>query len=291
MVDVVLATGQVMPHGPAVENELLVDALRDRGVSAVVEPWGSPAAADARLVVVRTTWDYTDHVVDFLAWVHTTAATTLVVNPAEVVVWNHHKSYLLDLAYAAVPVLPTALVAQGSPAADQRAVLDEHASEVVIKPAVGVGANGALRVDPNDPAAIAHLSSITASGDALIQPFEPSVTRGEVSLIYFGGSYSHAVRKVPAAGDFRVHVFYGGMVEPHEPSVAELSVAASAIAAVSHDLAYARVDLVETERGPVLMELELIEPQLFLDQPGEAAARFADHLTAKLSDSHRALGG
>jgi glutathione synthase/RimK-type ligase-like ATP-grasp enzyme len=104
------------------------------------------------------------------------------------------------------------------------------------------------------------------------------VLGGEVSLIYFGGDYSHAVRKVPATGDFRVHVFYGGVVEPHEPTPMERRVAEAALDAVPHHLAYARVDLVVSDRGPMLMELELIEPQLFLDQPGESAQRLAAHL-------------
>lgn len=282
MVDVVLATGRVMPHGPAVENPLLIDALTARGVTASIEPWGSDAAAAGRLVVVRTTWDYTDHIDEFLAWVRRTAEVTVVVNPAEIIVWNSHKSYLRDLADASVPVIPTTVVRQGASTSEQAAVLAAYDGDVVIKPAVAVGANRTIRIDPAASKAAAHLGALTTDGAALVQPFEPAIVDGEVSLIYLGGGYSHAVRKTPAAGDYRVQVFYGGVVDPHIATGPERAVAVAALAAVPHDLAYARVDLLETEHGLVLMELELIEPQLFLDQPGDAVGRFADHLVGLL---------
>jgi glutathione synthase/RimK-type ligase-like ATP-grasp enzyme len=282
VVDIVLATGQVMPHGPAIEDPLLVDALQAHGVGARVEPWGSEATAAASLVVVRTTWDYTDHVDDFLAWVRRTAEVTTLVNPAEVIVWNSHKSYLHDLAKAGVPVIPTTVVDGGSPEAQQMAALAQYDADVVIKPVVAVGADRTIRVDPANGAASAHLRSLTETGGALIQPFVPAIVSGEVSLIYLGGSYSHAVRKVPAAGDYRVQVFYGGAVEPHARTAAERDVAEAALGAVPNDLAYARVDLVDTTDGPMLMELELIEPQLFLDQPDAALNEFARHLVGLL---------
>jgi glutathione synthase/RimK-type ligase-like ATP-grasp enzyme len=278
LADVVLVTGQVMPHGPATENLLLAEALARRGITTVVEPWGSPGSVAGRVVVVRTTWDYTEHVSDFLDWTRRAAATTTLVNPAEIIEWNSHKSYLLDLAYAAVPVMPTELIRNGITEADRREVLEEYDGDIVIKPAVSVGAIGTIRTSAASDLATAHLRALTETGDALVQPFEPAILDGETSLIYFGGELSHAVRKIPAGGDYRVQVFHGGVVKPHVPTEAERQVADAALAAVAGELAYARVDLVEAARGPVLMELELIEPQLFLDEPGDSADRFADHL-------------
>jgi glutathione synthase/RimK-type ligase-like ATP-grasp enzyme len=272
-----------MPHGPAAENDLLVDALAGRGLDAVVEPWGTAASVAGRLVVVRTTWDYTDNLPEFLGWLRSAAAATVVVNPAEIIEWNSHKSYLLDLAYAAVPVMPTELIRHGASDVEQRDVLEEYDGSVVIKPAVSVAAIGALRAVAASAEAADHLRGLVEAGDALIQPYEPGVVDGEVSLIYFGGEYSHAVRKVPADGDYRVQVFYGGLVEPHVAIEAERQVAEAALAAVPAELAYARVDLVPTSRGPVLMELELIEPQLFLEEPGDPAGGFADHLAHLLA--------
>lgn len=282
MPDVLLATGRLMPHGAEAETPLLVAALHDRGLSAAIAPWGTDTVAAYRLVVVRTTWDYTDNLVEFLRWLRDTAAVTTVVNPVDIIEWNSHKSYLLDLARSAVPVIPTVLVARGASAPARQAALRGHDGAVVVKPAVSVGANGTKLLPASAAEAAAHLERLTSSGDALVQPYLPAITAGEVSLIYFGGEFSHAVRKTPAAGDFRVQVFHGGVVTPHLATEAELAVGATALAAAPRDLAYARVDLVATDDGPMLMELELIEPQLFLDAAGDPAGRFADHLVASL---------
>jgi glutathione synthase/RimK-type ligase-like ATP-grasp enzyme len=272
-----------MPHGLPAEDPLLVAALARRGVTAAIMPWGNPDAADAELVVVRTTWDYTDHVTEFLAWLRQVASATTVLNPVPTIEWNSHKRYLLDLAAAGVPVVPTALVPQWASGQAVGDALGEHGGEVVVKPAVSVGAIGALRGAAASAEVTAHLLSLVAVGDALVQPYQPSITGGEVSLIYFDREFSHAVRKTPATGDYRVQVFHGGVNDQHRPSGDEVSVAAAALASVDGDLAYARVDLVDTARGPALMEVELIEPQLFLDEPSSAAEMFAERLAWRLS--------
>jgi glutathione synthase/RimK-type ligase-like ATP-grasp enzyme len=282
MVDVVVVTAQ-NGQFPELEAELLATALTDHGVETAIAPWGSEASKDGKLVVIRTTWDYTDDRDGFLAWAREVEARRTLLNPLDVIVWNSHKSYLLDLAYAGVPMIPTALVPHGASVADQRDVLEEYEGEIVIKPAVSVGAIGALRALASSPEAAAHLTAHVEVGDMLVQPFEPTVTDGEVSLIYLGGEFSHAVRKFPAEGEYRVQVMYGGTVEPHTPTVDELAVGVTALAAVTDDLAYARVDLLATPHGPAVMELELVEPQLFLDVEPESAGRLADHLIAVMA--------
>jgi glutathione synthase/RimK-type ligase-like ATP-grasp enzyme len=279
--DVVLVTGRDMP---VVETEtpLLLAALTDRGVDASIETWRDEASAHARLVVVRTTWDYVPHHAAFLDWARAVAAVTRLVNPVEVLEWNSHKRYLIDLASAGVDVVPTTLVARGAPYADQRAALAEYADELVIKPAVSVGAIGASRVAARSADAATHLAVLAEAGDVLVQPFEPAVLDGERSLLYFGGEFSHAVRKVPAAGDYRVQAQHGGTVAPYAATSAERAVAATALAAAPGPLAYARVDLVTTVNGPAIMELELVEPELFLRTDAAAAGRFADYLVGLL---------
>lgn len=159
--------------------------------------------------------------------------------------------------------------------------------EVVVKPAVGGGAVGALRAHVNDTHAREHLATLVEAGDALVQPLAPAVTtHGEVSLIYFGGEFSHAVRKIPADGDYRVQTEYGGRVEQHQPSEAELAVATAALACSPLPTTYGRVDLVEVDGQPAVMELEVIEPQLFLDRHPVAPRRFAEQLAREL----RAIG-
>lgn len=281
MAAVVLVTGRDMGKADP-ESHLLVAALRDRGVESVVEPWGDGFDwAAAELVVVRTPWDYSDHHAEFVAWAHGVAGSTRLVNPVEVLEWNSHKGYLLELCRAGVPTLPTTLVPRGAGRDEQLQALAEYDGELVVKPAVSAGARGALRTTSRETRAQQHLASLARTGDALVQPLADAVTTiGEVSLIFFGGVFSHAIRKIPAAGDYRVQAQYGGRVEAHSPAPAELDVAAAALRCAPEPTIYGRVDLVEVAGRPTVMELEVIEPELFLGHDAGAAQRFAHQLLA-----------
>jgi glutathione synthase/RimK-type ligase-like ATP-grasp enzyme len=288
MADVVLVTGRQMPI-PDPESHLLVAALRDLGVDASVQPWGTEYEwRAAPLVAVRTPWDYFDARERFIDWARDVADVTSLVNPFEVLEWNSHKGYLRELRQAGVSAIETTIVRRGASSEEQDAALRTHVGEVVVKPAVGGGAVGALRADAADGLARRHLAALVEWGDALVQPLALSVTtRGEVSLIYFGGEFSHAVRKVPSAGDYRVQKQYGGRVEPHEPSSAERAVGAAALARTPRPTSYGRVDLVEVDGVPAVMELEVIEPELFLGFDQQAPRRFAEHLARELHASGR----
>jgi len=228
---------------------------------------------------IRTTWNYVDHHAAFLEWVDRVAGMTELWNPASVVRWNSHKSYLLDLADRGIDVVPTTLV-RGGEVLDLDRLLDERGwDEVVVKPAVGVGAVGAVRVGRPAGARASSSSDV----DRLVQPLVPEVAAGEVSLIAVDGRVTHAVRKIPAEGDFRVHREYGGREVAHEPSRPELDLATRALAAVGAPLLYARVDCVPTAAGPLLMELELIEPSLFLPlAPPVARAALGDAVARRM---------
>lgn len=241
------------------EDALLVRALAAEGIVAERVPWTRPAAwASFDLAVIRTTWDYTERLPEFLAWVDATASATRVVNAPEVVRWNAHKSYLLDLQARGVPVVPTRLLRRG-----EEARLDDVAGDwkdVVVKGAVDAGARRAWHGAASDGEA--RLRAALAEGDVLVQPFLPEVaTEGEASLVFVDGRFSHAVRKRPAAGDWRVQAQWGGVAAPATPSDEEMRVARAALEAVATPTLHARVDLVAGR----LMELELIEPYLFLD--------------------------
>jgi len=272
-----LLTGESMPK-PDPETHLLTAALTQQGVRYRVLQWTDPAVGlDADLVVVRTPWDYIHRHDEFLAVCRRSPAP--VLNPPDVLAWNSHKGYLVELADAGVPVVPTRLVRAGGNAA----VADgEAGAALVVKPAVSSGSRGAGRFAAGDPAAVTHLGELVADRDALVQPFVESVAEhGERSLIFLGGRFSHAVDKVPAAGDYRVQEMYGGRYRVHEPTAAETAAAEQALAAApARELLYARVDLVEGPDGPLVMELELIEPELFLgfdpEAPGTLAAGIGD---------------
>jgi glutathione synthase/RimK-type ligase-like ATP-grasp enzyme len=153
---------------------------------------------------------------------------------------------------------------------------------VVVKPAVDGGAREALRTDPCSAEAAAHVERLVAAGDVVVQPFAPQIEAGETSLLFFGGELSHAVRKVPAAGDYRVQAHHGGTEHPHEPTPAELETARRAMACAPDRLTYARVDLIDVEGVPTLMELEVIEPDLFLRHDEGALGRFTAAVLAEL---------
>ncbi len=232
---------------------------------------------------IRSTWDYPARHREFLAWTQQVAASTDLWNPAPVVAWNSHKSYLLALARAGVAIVPTVVVPAGEPL-DLVELMDRHGwAEVVVKPAVSAGAVGTERVTRSQARGWAHGDADRSAPDRLVQPFAAEVTDGEVSLVAVGGHVTHAVRKVPAPGDFRVHAHLGGTELVHQPSRSELALAAAALEAVGEPLLYARIDCVTTPDGPVLMELELIEPSLFLPlAPPAARQALADAVAARL---------
>lgn len=285
--DVLLATIGEGRRNYDVESGLLVSALGERGVRAEIVAWDAAVDwAAAALVVVRTPWDYTERHEHFLRWLRATAALTRVVNDAELIAWNTHKRYLVDLATSGVPVVPTSLLLRGAAAGDVREALAAYAGEVVIKPAISGGARGTILAAAGSQQAFAQLTGLLDAGDALIQPYLQAVAAdGEVSLVYFGAVLSHAVRKLPADGDFRVQEEHGGSVVAHVATAAERMVANAVLDALPAPTFYARIDLVTTDDGPLLMEAELIEPELFLAADPAAPARFADVLAGHITAS------
>jgi glutathione synthase/RimK-type ligase-like ATP-grasp enzyme len=267
-----------------VEGPELASLLGARGVSAEVRVWGVDDVSDASLVAVRSTWDYTERREEFVAWLHAVEATSRVVNPPSVIEWNSHKKYLLELSAAGLPVVPTTVLPVGASVEVQLAALSAAGERVVVKPAVGAGARGAMRARSEDPQLVEHLAGLSGQRDVLVQPYVESIaTYGETSLLFFNGELSHAVRKLPGEGDYRIHEHLGGSTQPHEPSDREIEVASRALAQVAERLVYARVDLVQLPDGPAVMELELIEPFLFLASAPGSADRFTDALVIELS--------
>nr|WP_200308035.1 hypothetical protein [Streptomyces adelaidensis] len=248
---------------------VLVRALGEAGADAAAVHWDDPAAdwAGYDLVVIRSTWDYSWRAAEFVAWAEKTGGATRLANPAEVVRWNTDKRYLGDLARAGVPVVPTAYLAPGDP------LELPAAHEYVVKPTSGAGARFAARYTPDQrETAVRHIERMHAEGlTAMVQPFVRSIdTAGERALQFFGGRLLHASRKgaVLAPGTaYDAKKTAHPNLTPWTPTEAELAVAERALAAVpgAPELLYARVDLVTGEDGqPCVMELELVEPNLFL---------------------------
>ena len=281
---IALVTAAALP-GLFTDDRILLHALRRRGLVAEPAIWEDRLYpwADAALVVIRSAWDYSWRREAFLAWADGVPEGRLW-NPASVVRWNTHKRYLLDLAEQGVVILPTRLLPAGA-AVDLTALLEREGwDDAVLKPAVGQSGRYALPVNRSTLAAgQTHLDRLLPQEDMLVQPFVPSVgTGGELSLTFIDGRFSHAVRKRAAPGDFRIHDDYGGTVEREEPESTLLAMAEAAVAVVGEPLLYARVDLVEDLDGrPAVMELELVEPELFFAHAPDSAEQLADAIAER----------
>jgi glutathione synthase/RimK-type ligase-like ATP-grasp enzyme len=255
----------------------LTAALDAHGVPWELVDWDDPAVAWATfdLAVVRSVWDYTRRRDEMLRWAARAATATDLANPPRALSWSSDKRYLTDLADAGVPVVPTAFAAPGEP-------MEWPDGEVVVKPAVSAGSIDTARHGPHErDAAEAHVARLHADGrTAMAQPYLAAVegARGETALVHIGGEFSHAVRKGPMLVPGRKVVgdlFVEEDIRPATATVAETRVGELALAAVpggAADLLYARVDLVPGPDGaPVVLELELVEPSLFLAHvPGTA---------------------
>jgi glutathione synthase/RimK-type ligase-like ATP-grasp enzyme len=263
----------------------LLAAAAAAGIEAQIADWDDPAVEWGRFdaALLRSAWDYTERLGEFLGWVERTAAVTTLLNPPAVVRWNSDKHYLLEVAAHGLPIVDSAFV---EPGADPQAALTQFlarfaAAEVVVKPAVGAGSRDTRRHARHATAdMLAHMRALlAASRSVLLQPYLPSVDRdGETAVIYINGAFSHAIRKgplLPSGAAATQALFAAEDISTRRPGADELDVAARITAAVPHQpLLYARVDLIRGEDGrPRLLELELTEPSLFFAHgPGSAAA-------------------
>lgn len=278
---VALATAAHLPEsGP--DEALLRDALIARGIGARALVWSEPAASRSEfdLVVIRTTWDYSSRHDEFLRWIEVVESSTDLHNPGGVVRWNSHKSYLLDLVAAGVPVPNTWLwpAGEGQPDALRAAECDA----LIVKPAVSASAAGLERWSRAE----LEVRTQACTFDRVVQPYLARIESvGEISLVFLDGTFSHAVRKWPAAGDFRVQARLGGRWEAARPRPVELDVALAALATLEAPPLYARVDLLDDDAGaPVVGELELIEPELFLRSAPNSIDALAGAIERRLAD-------
>lgn len=262
------------------EDRILSTALGSRGFTVSRVDWADGNIDWRRfdVIVIRQTWDYFERLDEFRAWLDRVETQTLVINPVEVIRWNCDKRYLIDLHAAGVPTVPTVVIDRQDPVPELAALLDRSGfSEAVIKPAVSGAGRETYRVARDGVAALEPTwRRLVAAEAMLVQPFMPAIIEyGELSLMAIDGEVTHGVRKIAAAGEFRVQDDHGGTVHEHDPTPTEIGVTQQAIAAVPGEVAYARIDLVDSETGPCVMELELIEPELFFRQNVNAAARLA----------------
>lgn len=269
------------------DDQLLQAALAKLGLTSERLDWSAPRVnwSAFRCAVFRTTWDYFDRFGEFSAWLDQVQTLTRLCNEASIIRWNLDKHYLADLAARGIPVVPTRFVERGTAVPLRVLLAETRWPDAVIKPCVSGAARHTYRVSPDTADELDIIvERLLADESLLLQPFAPAIVDiGEDSLMVIGGRYSHTVRKVAKAGDFRVQDDYGGTAQLHQPTAAQIALAERVIHECRPRPAYGRVDMLQDGRGGwAIMELELIEPELWLRFHPPAATALAEAIAATL---------
>jgi glutathione synthase/RimK-type ligase-like ATP-grasp enzyme len=287
MLRLALATASKYPNLTE-DDRLLIEPLAQHGIQAHPAIWNDPNQdwSTYAAVLIRSCWDYHLQPERFLAWIQQLGSANIpIFNPAPLLRWNANKSYLRDLETKGVPVVPTFWPEHSAnPIALQQKLRDLGWHKAVVKPRISATAYRTQLVTKDDTATAQPLFDELRRGPGvMLQKYIDSITTGgEWSLIFFAGTFNHAIIKLPSPGDFRVQNDFGGTARRADPPTHVLATATRAVDAVDPTV-YARVDGVVDEDRFLLMELELIEPMLFLAEHPEAPARFAEAITNALA--------
>jgi len=277
---IALATCAALPAWE-VDDRVFHKALASRGIEARQCVWDDPAVdwSVFDLVLIRTTWDYQEKRDAFVAWAENIPVP--LHNPLAIIRWNTHKSYLRDLEARGVPVIPTEWLTRATTVDIATLCRRRGWRRAFLKPCVGATSRETLRFDAGDPAAQRHADRLLAHEDLMLQPYLSTVeTEGELSAIFIDGELTHAVRKVPVRGDYRVQDDFGA--KDHLMEFPDVPLARRVVDAVNDSLLYARADFLVGEEGLLLTELELVEPSFFFRHARHAADRLADAISRRL---------
>ena len=280
---------------PLQTDSTLFDALIKRDVKPSWHIWNDDGVDWSQFdtVLIRSTWDYYLHYPQFMAWLaHLDALGVPVINPTRLIRWNADKRYLRDLHESGVSIIPTHFLDNEGAhrdTIDLAGIMRENGwQQAVVKPAVSASAHETHRVHMADALEfVPTLHHLLATSPLLIQPYMAQIEQGEWSLMFFGDEYSHCVLKRPQAGSFYVQVEHGGhneLAQPHASVIEQAhDIVRQAAAIVGEPIAYARVDGVRDADGRLaLMELELIEPELFIAMQPGSGQHLADAIVASI---------
>ncbi|MGY6743470.1 MAG: ATP-grasp domain-containing protein [Cecembia sp.] len=261
------------------EDIILENLLRELGLDFSVEIWSDPKVnwCDYSLLLIKSPWDYFDRYEEFKNWCHTIKEYGIpTLNAMDTILWNSDKWYLQDIEKKGFPIVPTQFLKKQAPLQLERYFQQFNTDTLVIKPTVSGGAKNTIKIQKSHWQE--HEATVQAwleEEDFMVQPFVEEVAKtGECSYIFFNNKFSHAILKSPKQGEFRVQHFFGGQIHPITPSEKELDYMQQIVDAFAADCLYARVDGVWTDGVFYLMELELIEPYLFLFVSAEAQQNY-----------------
>ncbi len=266
-----------------IDDDLVHRPLKALGYEVKNVPWDQPADWNAfDVVVIRSTWDYQDHLDRFMQVLHSIEASSAVlVNCFDIVNWNIQKDYLFDLEKKGVELVPTMKCQGVQKSYLERAFEQFETDEIIIKPILGANAYDTFSIHRKDTALIKQIVPLFEKRRCMIQPFMQHIKdEGEYALTYLEGAYSHAVLKTVAPGDYRVQEEHGGGIQAiKSPEKLLLNAGNNVIHTLNRTPLYARVDLVRTPGNTfALMELELVEPSLYLRFDINAPGRFASSI-------------
>ncbi|GER60436.1 ATP-grasp domain-containing protein [Patiriisocius marinus] len=263
------------------EYNLLKDALVSKGVSVERTNWDNTdynfAKTDA--IVFRTIWDYFERYEEFSVWLEKVSKLTTVINPLSLIQWNIDKHYLADLSDKGVSVMESVFINTGEHQSLNAICLKKGWDDIVIKPAISGAAMHTYKIMASEISKNEALfRKLVDERDMLVQEFQPTImTKGETSLMIFNGKFTHAILKRTKEGEFRVQDDFGGTVHAYEPNSNEIELAEKAFAVCDPKPAYGRADIVwDTEGNPMISELEIIEPELWVRTYPNSAFDFAE---------------
>ncbi len=266
------------------EDKILQNALEAKGLKVCKKDWADKNFnwKTTKYAIFRTTWDYFERFNEFFTWLDKTKTQTTFINSADIINWNIDKHYLKDLAKNNINIAPTLFIEKGDKISLKQLFNKMNWDEAVLKPAISGAARHTYRVNPKNYTNYEPIfQQLITEESMLFQEFLNNITtQGEISIILIGGKFTHAVKKLAKAGDFRVQDDHGGTVEEYEPTKEEIIFAENCLKASPFMPTYARIDLVYDNNNKLsLSELELIEPELWFRNYPKAANLLANEIT------------
>jgi len=248
-------------QGLSDEDSLLLDFLQQKGVDIHREVWTDTEVnwEQYQLVILKSPWDYIDNITAFYSWLGKLERLGVrLLNPYDIVKWNSDKHYIREMMDAGLPVIPAIYIEKGTQPLWPVYFSNFNTDKLIVKPCISGGSRNTFVVTPD------KLPALVLEESFMVQPFMPEILEGEWSFLFFNGVFSHCLLKKPVSGEFRVQKQFGGSAEPQTPPADYLTTALSFVERYAKGCLYARVDGVIKEGRFLLMELELIEPLLFL---------------------------
>jgi len=270
------------------ENEDLLPLLQNKGLDISAEIWDDPLVDWEKydVALLKTPWDYHQKFDQFKLWLEKIESLNVkLLNDYKIVRWNMDKHYLLEIAAAGFDIIPSIFLKQGWNE-ELKPLFEKLGSDkIIIKPCVSGGSRNTIILDKNTALADKRrVLNLVSEGDFIVQPLMPQIREGEWSFIFFNGKYSHTIIKRPKTGDFRVQQIFGGTIEIASPDQHYIDHAELYVSRFAKDTLYTRVDGLMVDANFILMEIELVEPFLYLSYHPDAVERYFQALVTQLEN-------